>query len=1218
MFLGYRSTSAFTRGTGFGGFMSLNLGLGFATGFGVQAVRPGFTGNYFDPRRAQNPDFTKVSWGLSGGDGKVAAMGLGIHWMLDGGQSLRRPDLDLGLLLRLRNYASIGAVARLGPADLAPQGLLPQELAVTGELALRPLGTRMLELAGGVRTRWRGDASVGPGPSSPTSSACSPAAASPCATRASSSPARSSRSASTCSTPPATSSASRARAVRGAVALAVSWDMLTVRAGLHAGLSEGVDGFGLAARFSSSRQGRVFWPRLVDAERIDLSAVSGERGLIRLLERLDRAEQAGPRSVILVDARGAKLGWASLQELRAALVRIRNAGGHVFAYLEDADLKDYYLASAAEQVYIHPAGELETFGLAATTLYFKGALDKLGVQAEGLHIAEYKSAHETFTRTGPSDPDRQQREAILDDTFAQIVRDIAQARGLSEAQVRGLVDEAPHGPNQALAMHLADKVVHRDEVIDAISTKIGAKVRFASFPETDPEQDTWSTAPYLAVVLIEGTIIDGESRTIPFLNINFTGSDTLVDQLRALRNDPMCKGILLRVNSPGGSALASDLIWREVQRTQDAHEKQPQKSPPIVVSMGDVAASGGYYVAMGARQIFASPTTITGSIGVVSLHFDLSGLLAKLGISTTTFQRGKNADITSLYHPYTEDQRARMDASMRRIYDLFRTRVAAGRKLTMETVDQLGRGHVYSGVDARELRLVDDLGGLHEALAALRAKTGLPERRELALRVLPRQRRLVDILLEQVMPRPGDDRACAARSTAQSPAATPNNSSPSPSAPPSPASPSPSCSSPRTAPSPSSPASSSSSKRNMSTVKLKRLKINQYRNVRPGTELRFDDGVNLVLGQNAAGKTTLLSLLSAVSRSAFEDLSHEEFELEYELTSGNFTIVAKVSHRRRLDPAAVDPEGNAHLWSGDYTIHITDSITHEETTIVSDSAKAHRAPRPCASFIAAPTLARCIVDILLAAASAFRFDESLECFAAMTGRSSLLKSAATPPPAHTSWHSSRGTSSTGGAYVPGDLSRALLRSFNVTGKDPALDGAEQPLASQMAAAIGAIAVSILPNQGARSRSPLESYFRVEGFTFEVTRIEGQIVPHDKLSYGQKRLLAFFYYLAMNSMIVIADELVNGLHHRWIDACMKAIGERQAFLTSQNPLLFEYVEFDSIEQVQARFITCKSELVDGAEQLVWQNMPRDDAERFYRGYEADIEGIGDILINRGLW
>jgi energy-coupling factor transporter ATP-binding protein EcfA2 len=414
----------------------------------------------------------------------------------------------------------------------------------------------------------------------------------------------------------------------------------------------------------------------------------------------------------------------------------------------------------------------------------------------------------------------------------------------------------------------------------------------------------------------------------------------------------------------------------------------------------------------------------------------------------------------------------------------------------------------------------------------------------------------------------------------------------------------------------------------MSTVKLKRLKINQYRNVRPGTELHFDDGVNLVLGQNAAGKTTLLSLLSAVSRSAFEELSHEEFDLEYELICGLFSIVAQVSHRRQDDSEAGDPAGVARLWRGYYDVHIKDLSTSRGITIVSDSAEEgqSRGKVPLVmdwSFIAAILSDRgepyrSLRSDLFAAASAFRFDESLECFAAMTGRSSSLKGAATPPPAHTSWHSSRGSSSTGGAYVPGELSRALLRSFQATDKDPTLEGAEQPLASQMAAAMGATSVSILPNQRARSRSLVESYFKVEGFTIEVTRGEGQTVHHDLLSYGQKRLVAFFYYLAMNPSIVIADELVNGLHHGWIKACMDAIAERQAFLTSQNPLLFEYVEFGSIEQVQARFITCKSELVDGAEQLVWQNMPRDDAERFYRGYEADIEGIGDILINRGLW
>ena len=754
--MGYRSTSAFTRGTGFGGFLGLNLGLGFATGLGVQRVNPGFGANYIDARAAQNPDFTKVSWGFSGGDGKVAALGVGVHWMLDRGQTLRRPDLDLGLLVRIRNYASIGAVAKLGPANLTAQDSLQQEFSLTGELALRPLGTRMLELAGGVRARWRGN------PSYPTPQIGEPLGVLPRGRVAfryqgieiagELEQVRAHR------IDLGTSAIlADAKALRGSVALALSWDLLTVRAGMHTGISPGVDGFGLAARFSSARQGRVFWPRLVDAERLDLSTIGDERGLIRTLERLERAEKAGARSILLLDARGVKLGWAGAQELRNALIRVRNAGGHVFAYLEGSDLKDYYLASVAEQVFIHPAGELSTFGLSATTLYFKGALEKLGVQVEGLYINEYKSAHERFTRTGPSEPDRQQREAILDDTFAQILKDIAQARGLAQNQVRGLIDESPHGPEQALAQKLVDKIVHRDEVIESISSALGTRVRFASFADTDPELQTWSTAPYTAVVLVEGTIIDGDSRTIPFLNLQFAGADTLIKQLRSLRADPMCKGIVLRVNSPGGSALASDLIWREVARTHDAHEKTPRKSPPIVVSMGDVAASGGYYVAMGARQIFAQPTTITGSIGVVSLHFDVSGLLAKLGISTSTFSRGKNADIASIYKPFSEDQRARMDASIRRVYDLFRRRVADGRKLTIERVDELGRGHVYSGSDAKDLKLVDEFGGLREALAAVRAKAGINPKADLELRVFPKQRRLVDILLEQVLPKPGDN-----------------------------------------------------------------------------------------------------------------------------------------------------------------------------------------------------------------------------------------------------------------------------------------------------------------------------------------------------------------------------------------------------------------------------------------------------------------------------
>ncbi|MCY0990073.1 signal peptide peptidase SppA [Nannocystis sp. ILAH1] len=752
--MGYRSVSPFTRGGGLGGFMSFNLGFGLATGIGVQALRPGFGGGYPDPFAARNPDATKISWALSGGDGKVAAFGLGVHWLRNDGL-LRAPDLDVGLLFRIRNYASVGAVARFGAADLRPYGDLASELSIVGELAVRPLGTRTLELAGGVRSRFRADQ---PGLQVSQWDNLGALPRGRIAVRHKGLElAAEVEQVRVHTLDPSTYNFVRAdKAVRGSVQLAVAWDFMKVSGGVHAGLGEGLDGFGLAARFSTARQGRVFWPRLVDVERVDISAIKGERHLLGLLQRLERAEKAGKRTILLVDARSTGLGWASLQEVRSALVRIRNAGGHVFAYLEDTKLKDYYLASAAEQVYLHPAGELATFGLSSTTFYLRGLLDKLGVQVEALHIDEYKSAHEMFSRTGPSDKDREQREALLDDTFAQVTHDIAQARGLSVAQVQGLVDDAPYGPDKAEQLGLVDAVVYRDQVVEKIGDAVGARVKFAQFDDTEPDPKTWSSAPYVAVVLIEGTIVDGESRTIPLLGTQFTGGDTIVAQLRAVRNDPACQGVVLRVNSPGGSALASDLIWREVSRTHEAWKKNPRKSPPIVVSMGDVAASGGYYVAAGTDHVFAQPTTLTGSIGVVSLHFDISGLLQKLGVATHTFKRGKNADIAGFYRPFTADERARMDASIRRVYDLFRKRVGDARGKTLEQVDELGRGHVYSGIDAKELGLVDAFGGLREAVALVRQRSGVGDRRELQLRILPVRKTILDLVLDLLGPERGD------------------------------------------------------------------------------------------------------------------------------------------------------------------------------------------------------------------------------------------------------------------------------------------------------------------------------------------------------------------------------------------------------------------------------------------------------------------------------
>lgn len=745
-FLGYRATSNYTRGTGFGGFLGLNLGFGLAGAFGVQVVEPRLDDDVRDFDEAANPDITKLSFGLSGDLGGGGAIGMSIHGVRAGGEWLERPDLDIGTIARIFNYGSLGLAARFSPVDLSSDEL-PSHLSVTGELAVRPLGTHHLELAGGVTQRVL-------------------------TAEAGDSPARRGlaglfgrgrvmvryqgwmvagevEQVDTAILDPASLDRLRGeKALRGSVAVGAAWDFASVAGGIHSGVTDGVDGFGIRARLTSRPQGRVFWARKVDAERIDLGALGDEQDLVALLQRLERAEAGGERTVLVVDARGSRSGWATLHEIREGLVRVRNAGGHVFAYLENADLADYYVASAAEKVFVHPAGGLETYGIGGTTLYFRGALDKLGVNAEVIKIDEFKSAGERFTATGPSKFDRLQRDALLDDTYGQIVYDIARARGLSLSEVRALVDGAPHSPQEAIDKGMVDEIVFRDQILDQVSESIGSDVEFAEFRDTRPDE-TWATAPYIAVVLVEDTIVDGDSRRIPFLRIGFAGGDTIAKTLRDLRDDKACRGIVLRVNSPGGSALASDVIWREVHKTHEAHEKDPRFAPPIVVSMGDVAASGGYYVAMGSHKVFADPMTITGSIGVISLHFDVSGLLEKLGISTATFKRGENAAMNSPFSPYSEDQKERIARSILKTYELFVSRVADARGLSKERVNELGQGRVWSGIAAEAHDLVDELGGLHEAIAEVRGEAKIAKWRHLQVRVLPKRPTLLDIILDE-------------------------------------------------------------------------------------------------------------------------------------------------------------------------------------------------------------------------------------------------------------------------------------------------------------------------------------------------------------------------------------------------------------------------------------------------------------------------------------
>lgn len=466
-------------------------------------------------------------------------------------------------------------------------------------------------------------------------------------------------------------------------------------------------------------------------------------------------------------------------------------------------------------------------------------------------------------------------------------------------------------------------------------------------------------------------------------------------------------------------------------------------------------------------------------------------------------------------------------------------------------------------------------------------------------------------------------------------------------------------------------------------LKLKRLRIDSYRNVKPGTELHFDDGVNLILGTNGSGKTTLLGLLAAVCGLRFSELEQEEFALEFEVRGEDvrwtvhiesrastpdgraapqiYRIEARLDDRsycvegspgryRKLAPVAEDSFTELEI-QGDFTVlyHLLKAKQHwsreafRELKALGLEMKARTGPEEqrerteasLAEIDARLKKREHALDRMDASfddfftGSFFRFDEGLSTFYAVTGQQAPSAGNAGPHPLESLLVFTRDEKQNLGlGKSPRSPSKLSLPYRFLTGLvSPAADGtlrelipsAELPFLAKACELLGFARATLHPNIASTQRGKDgELKVRLTGLEFRFYRADGTFLHHDLLSYGQKRLLAFLLYLAAYQDFIVADELVNGLHHRWIAACMEAIGDRQAFLTSQNPLLFEHVEFDSVEQVQARFITCKTELVDGAEQMIWQNMPRADAEIFYKAYRAEVEHVGDILISRGLW
>ena len=475
-------------------------------------------------------------------------------------------------------------------------------------------------------------------------------------------------------------------------------------------------------------------------------------GLTTLL-RWAREDEQLNAVVLVID--NLDTGWARLQNLRRSIQALRQAGKYVLVYLAEGGTQEYYLASAADAVAMAPAGHLAITGLAAETMFFKGALDKLGIEAQVTQAGQYKSAGEPFTRTSLSEPHREMMNSLLDDLYDQIIEGVATTRKTDTATVRELIDQGLFLPREAQEAGLIDHIGYEDDIPHWLESRgeqgktekkgRAAAVNSAESGPTDSTNPIDSTDPNLfieavaylrrrgrlirrralryppariAFMTVGGTITRGETETGSD-GIQSTGSNSVIRDLRHVREDPGIAGVLIRVSSPGGSGLASDLVWHEILQTKE--EK------PVIISLGDVAASGGYYIALAGTTVFAEEGTVTGSIGVIAGKAVLQGLYAQLGLDKEILTRGKRAALFSDYLAFGPAEQERMNSEIQSFYRDFVSKVAQCRSLSYETVDACAQGRVWSGRQAAARGLVDRIGGLEEALAELKYCVGLPD-----------------------------------------------------------------------------------------------------------------------------------------------------------------------------------------------------------------------------------------------------------------------------------------------------------------------------------------------------------------------------------------------------------------------------------------------------------------------------------------------------------
>jgi protease-4 len=502
-----------------------------------------------------------------------------------------------------------------------------------------------------------------------------------------------------------------------------------------------------------------------DTKTVNTFGTASTKTLRGLFKKLDTLKTDDEIAGIVFKIENVSVGWATLQEIRNKLHELRETEKETIGYLESGGNAEYLLAAAMERVVLMPAGSLNLTGLRAEVLFYKGLLDKLDIEADMLAMGKYKSGVEPYMRDGMSDAFRESMTALLDDLYAQLLGHIAESRdGITAEEVSDLINSGPFTAEEAHQAQLVDALQYYDELLETLKTaspdedvqvvkpdyerkrKVPDMNSFAGLMQLlsmlNPPQRAKSTAEnQIALIYADGPILPDIDQLFPSTSVIMPS--TLKEAFEKARTDDTVRAVVLRIDSPGGSALASDLIWREVMLTQ--------REKPVVVSMGDIAASGGYYIAMAAGTIVAHPSTLTGSIGVFGGKLNMKGFYNKIGLTKEIIAHGQNATLYSDYGGFTPTERERVEKMMKTVYKDFVSKAAEGRNKSFDEVDEIAQGRVWTGKQAKALGLVDEFGGLETALSIAKAQAGFADDEEVNLIVLPKQKPFFEQLMERMI-----------------------------------------------------------------------------------------------------------------------------------------------------------------------------------------------------------------------------------------------------------------------------------------------------------------------------------------------------------------------------------------------------------------------------------------------------------------------------------